>query len=84
MRHWPAHFAVAHKAALANDMLRYRPKSLSIKSMRRRSAVLRQATVDLMTARMVCALGVVRMPEDTGFSVFIRGFRAKLKNGAAA
>jgi hypothetical protein len=24
MRHWPAHFAVVHKAALANDMLRYR------------------------------------------------------------
>jgi len=26
MRHWPAHFAVVHKAALANDMLRYRPE----------------------------------------------------------
>ena len=26
MRHRPAPFAVAHKAALANDMLRYRPK----------------------------------------------------------
>jgi hypothetical protein len=52
--------------------------------MRRRSAVLRQATVDLSDGAHVCALGVVRMPADTGFSVFIRGFRAKVKNGAAA